>query len=175
MVQSVELLLDPSTESAIRDQWAQLRAAGLPSEWRATRGAHRPHITVGVAGATTPDVEESLHGVATRLPIWLEVGSSLVFLHRFEILVRAVSPTDELRALQAEVHHLLVTCPGVPDTMLPDRWTPHVTLAHRLLPEQTVAATGLLDWTPISATVIGIRRWDGDARQDWLLADPCGE
>ena len=46
MAQSVELLLDPTSEGRVRYQWQALHSAGLPSEYRAGDGSHRPHLTL---------------------------------------------------------------------------------------------------------------------------------
>ena len=52
MTQSVELTLDAAADRAVRDQWALLAEAGLPTEQRTVpSSSHRPHVTL-YAGAT---------------------------------------------------------------------------------------------------------------------------
>src|SRR4051794_15365587 len=68
---SVEILLDPVLERAVRDEWALLIEAGLPSAGRQTAPSNRPHITLAVrervdAAAFAP--------VAEGLPLDLELG-----------------------------------------------------------------------------------------------------
>jgi 2'-5' RNA ligase len=169
VVQSVELLLDPALDGRTREQWAALAVAGLPSQAGHRDSSNRPHITVGVAQAIGPVVERRLADLVDALPVVCELGDPLVFGGRRQILVRAVRVTDGLRALHGRVATVLEPCPGVPDTMRPAAWTPHVTLARRLTAEQTEAALGLLDFTTVRGAAVALRRWDGDARREWRL------
>ena len=53
MVQSVELLLDPDTEAAVRSSWDALAAVDLPSLASNTAESNRPHVTLAVAETGT--------------------------------------------------------------------------------------------------------------------------
>ncbi len=87
------------------------------------------------------------------------------------IVVRLVVPTPALLDVQHRVHAVVGGCPGVPDTMRPGDWTPHVTLARRVPAEQLPEMlAGVLDEPDIIGTVVGIRRWDGDNRREWRIA-----
>ena len=54
MVQSVELLLDPDADALIRNQWAQLAAAGLPSQALHTGDSNAPHVTLAARASIDP-------------------------------------------------------------------------------------------------------------------------
>ena len=57
------------------------------------------------------------------------------------------------------------------DSLASGRWTPHVTLALRLAPEQLGSAVQVLASTPrdLVGRVSGLRRWNGDARRAWTV------
>ncbi|NEW41566.1 2'-5' RNA ligase family protein [Nocardia cyriacigeorgica] len=173
MVQSVELVLDDTAEEHIREQWAVLAEAGLPGVLRRPAAGDppkRPHITVAVAKQIWPRIDHDLEKLPFRR-FQVRLGGVLVFGARRPILVRLVVPTEELLACQRRVHALVSPCPGVPGNMHPDQWTPHVTLARRVPPPQlgeaVLAVAAERDFT---ATVVGIRRWDGDERRAWPVA-----
>ncbi|MFD6224771.1 2'-5' RNA ligase family protein [Nocardia asteroides] len=166
MVQSVELLLDEHAEAEVRRQWAVLAAAGIAGP----RGpGHRPHVTVAVAREIWPRIDRALAGLAFR-PLPIRLGGLLVFGARRPILVRSVVVTADLLDLQRRVHEMVEPCPGVPATMRPDAWTPHVTLARRVPPERLgPAITAVAADHDFPAVVVGIRRWDGEARQERVV------
>jgi 2'-5' RNA ligase len=169
VVQSVELLFDSELDAVLRAQWRALSAAGLPGQDRNRAPSNRPHVTVAVATAIYPRIDKKLASVAARLPIACTLAGPNVFSHRTDILVRLVEPSPGLLELHAEVASRLRDCPGRPDNLAPGGWTPHVTLGRRLHREQTTQALELLEWAPRRGTFIGLRRWDGDARREWLL------
>lgn len=165
-MQSVELLLDETAEAAIRRQWQLLAAAGISSP----TPDHRPHITVAVAREIWPRLDRALSQHPFR-PLPVRIGGLLIFGARHPILVRPVVPTEELLALQRRIAAIVEPCPGVPATMRPGAWTPHVTLARRLKPDRVGAAMEAVATDRDStATVVGIRRWDGDRRIEWPIA-----
>ncbi|MEU4314676.1 2'-5' RNA ligase family protein [Nocardia sp. NPDC024068] len=176
MVQSVELLLDEAAEQRIRRQWELLAEAGLPGLGRGGRTSgdldgHRPHITVAVARQIWPRIEQELDGLPFR-PFPIHLGGVLVFGARRPILVRAVTPTEQLLAWHRRVHQVVSPCPDIPANLRPGRWTPHITLARRVLPQrigEAVAAVATDKDT--AATVVGVRRWDGDRRRAWAIAE----
>ncbi|QLY33764.1 2'-5' RNA ligase family protein [Nocardia huaxiensis] len=166
MVQSVELILDETSEAEIHRQWQTLAAAGL----HAPSPAHRPHITVAVAQEIWPRLDKTL-GQQGFQPFPLRLGGLLVFGARSPILVRAVVPSAELLTLQHKIFEVIAACPGIPTNLRPDAWTPHVTLARRLREGQLQAALDAVGSDrDYRATVVGIRRWDGDRRLEWPVA-----
>jgi 2'-5' RNA ligase len=170
MVQSVELLLDDAADAEIRRQWQLLADAGIPSLAEKKIEANRPHITVAVARQIWPRIDHALDQLTFR-PIPVRLGGLLVFGARHPILVRSVVPSEQLLALQRRIFAAVSQCPGIPANVHPDEWTPHITLARRVpthhLGEAIHAVARDRDFP---ATVVGIRRWDGDQRREWPVA-----
>ena len=174
MVQSVELLLDDAADAEIRRQWESLAQAGVTGPSAHRRATDRPHITVAVAHEIWPRIDRALER-CDFAPIPVRLGGLLIFGKRRPILVRHVVPTESLLALHRLIHRTVAPCPGVPANVRPDEWTPHVTLARRFpitgLGEAIDAVAHDRDFP---ATVVGIRRWDGEQRRAWLVADATG-
>ncbi|NKY52920.1 2'-5' RNA ligase family protein [Nocardia vermiculata] len=170
MVQSVELILDEAAEAEVRRQWRSLANAGIHSP----APDHRPHITAAVAREVWPRLDRPLAALSLP-PLPVRLGGLLVFGARRLVLVRLVVPTAELLALQRDVAEVVAGCPGIPATTRPGAWTPHVTLARRLQPGQIETAIDAVAADRDSAaTVVGIRRWDGDRRTERLIARGSG-
>src|SRR5579875_2967912 len=142
MVQSVELLLDQDAEQRIRDEWATLADAGLPSLASHRGATNRPHCTVAVAPS---GLEGALDGIRAVFRGWhlaerglpVVVGPPVLFGgHRGQwVLARLVVPARPLITLHSAVHRAIDA--GAPDAAVvdqtrPDAWTPHVTLARRM-------------------------------------------
>ena len=172
--QSVELLLDPESDTLVRGLWARLFDAGMPSQARHRGASNRPHVTLVALPSLPADAEPRLaEAVAGRLPVVGTWGEVATFGHGPWTLVWLVEPSAGMRRLHDEVARVC----DVPSGHLtaPDRWTPHVTLARRvsardldavrrLVSEPVAAATG----TPMPAEEV--RRWDGAAKVDWVVA-----
>lgn len=162
----VELLPDPSTDAAVRDQWRLLDEAGLPSQARHRSTSNRPHVTVTMTRAW-PDPADLRAAVAplAALPVPVRLGAPVVFGRGPFILARLVVATEALLALHRDlVAHLP---PLGSELLVPDRWTPHVTLARRLDAGQVAQALALLAQAPErDATLERARHWDSAARLD---------
>ncbi|MEV6429816.1 2'-5' RNA ligase family protein [Nocardia sp. NPDC051463] len=170
MVQSVELLLDDAADTEIRRQWQLLADAGIPSVAAKTAETTRPHITIAVAKELWPRIDHVLEQQSFRqFPVRL--GGLLVFGSRHPILVRAVVPSEQLLAVHRRIFSIVAQCPGVPSNLHPDEWTPHVTLARRVSHQQLGEAVHVVARDrDFPATIVGIRRWDGDQRREWPVA-----
>jgi hypothetical protein len=189
MAHSIELLLDARSDGVIRAAWQALADAGLPSQVNVTSATNRPHITLLAAERISPEVDEVLRELAPRLPMDCVVGAHVVFGGSRLTLARLIVPSAELLALHAEVYRLalpFVTGQPFPHCR-PGHWTAHATLGRRLTPVQVGAAMasapevapevapGLTAPDPMApdhrGEVVGLRRWDSDARTDHLLID----
>jgi 2'-5' RNA ligase len=175
VVQSVELLLDPAAEARIRHEWDLLFEAGLPTGRRAEPSpSHRPHITLYAATAIGAEAEVSLRPLMDGLRLRLHLGGCLFFGSGRGgfVLVRQVLVSAELLRLQGQVAAM---CQGNDggrglDHFGPGHWTPHVTLARRMLPRQAGRALEILGHArELPVTVTQCRRWDGPAGAEWLL------
>ncbi|CAA9302299.1 MAG: hypothetical protein AVDCRST_MAG48-1424 [uncultured Friedmanniella sp.] len=171
MTQSVELALDADAERAVRELWARLADAGLPTEQRATPSpSHRPHVTLLAADRLEPEADAALSGLLEGLDLPLRLGGLLAFGPRrgSVVLARQVVVGRPLLDLQTAVAAL---CGADPDGHFgPGRWTPHVTLARRVPVEQLSAVVAALgDLPELLATSRRCRRWDSEQRTTWEL------
>ncbi|MET0758756.1 MAG: 2'-5' RNA ligase family protein [Mycobacterium sp.] len=168
MVHSVELVFDPDTEAAIRHIWDGLREAGIPSQ----APASRPHATLTVAERIDPEVDQLLSSLADRFPLSCRIGAPLLFGRSKVVLARLVVPTTPLLDVHADVHRLCMPHlqPGPMPNALPGQWTGHVTLARRLVPGQLGRALRIAGKPQeIAGSVIGLRRWDGNKKQEFAI------
>jgi 2'-5' RNA ligase len=170
VVQSVELILDDRSDAAVRRQWARLADTGLPSKARQTASTNRPHVTLAALASIDPSCEVALREAADGvLPLDLRLGAPAVFGRGPFVLARIVIPSRTLLAVHTRVAEIV----GTPEatSLSPGRWTPHVTLAKRLTGSQVAAALAVLPAGDIEARGVAIRRWDSDARRDWVVTD----
>jgi 2'-5' RNA ligase len=165
MVHSVELLFDPDAEAAVRRSWDELRAVGV----RAQTPAARPHATLTVADRIDDAVLPALAELAGAFGFEVRIGAAVVFGRSAGILARLVVPSVELLDLHAEVcrsagPHLR---PGPLPHTVPGDWTPHVTLARRVAPDQLAAALHIAGRpADITAVASGLRLWNGNDRTE---------
>jgi hypothetical protein len=158
-MRSIELTFDPTTDAAVRADWSALAEAGLPSLASHTSASNRPHISVAVG----PDLDPGAGEAFRVLPVELRFAGYVTFTPRrgVHVLARSVIVSRALLDLHASVHAALS---GALDITLPDRWTPHVTLARRLTPEQLARALTVLP-AASDGLVTGARLWDNTTRE----------
>ena len=171
MTQSVELTLDARTDAAVREQWARLAEADLPTEQRTQPSpSHRPHVTLFAAEAIDPGADARLPELLTGLSLELRIGGVLLFGPRRGkvIVVRQVVLSRALLELQTAVAALCGADPA--GQFGPGRWTPHVTLARRVPAAQLGSVmTALGDLPELEALSRRCRRWDSVQRETWEL------
>ncbi|MFF0817637.1 2'-5' RNA ligase family protein [Rhodococcus sp. NPDC003318] len=170
MVQSVELLLDTELDTAIRREWRRLSDAALPSQDVVRKSTNRPHITLAVARHIDPETDLLLQQQLTPPNLHLALGGVVIFGGHRKTLAYLVIPTAGLLALQRSIFRVLHTSPGIPAHIHPGDWTPHITLARRVFPDEIGPAVNLLTPAQAHGAAAGIRRWDGDARREWRIA-----
>ncbi|MFW0793021.1 2'-5' RNA ligase family protein [Gordonia sp. CPCC 205515] len=175
MVHSLELLLDDDADQRVRTEWAQLAAAGLPHQGTVRSGTNRPHATLLVAEHIADSVHPALAPAAMSLPIALRLGAPLLFGQGSKVtLARLVVPSSDLLSVHATVGRLAADHLGDDPHLFPHgapgQWTPHVTLARRLTPEQVAEAIGVLDLrSEIAGTFSALRHWNGDDKTERVL------
>lgn len=169
-MQSVELLLDAELDAAVRRQWARLSAEALPSQDVVRKSTNRPHITLAVARHIDPETELILQQGLISPKLRVTLGGLVVFGGQRKTLAYLVIPTAGLLALQRTVFRLIHASPGIPAHTHPGEWTPHVTLARRVFPDEIGPAVNALTPREMTGSVDGIRRWDGDAKREWRIA-----
>ncbi len=155
MAQALELFFDPTTEATVKDVWARLEAAGVPSLATRTHRRHRPHISLRVAerieASQLRGARECL--AATHLDVTLYAPA--VF-PRPGVLYLSVVPTLALLRLHEEVHAALRDSMVVPrDGYSVGAWMPHCTLAQDLTRAQLVRGIDLLHDQPVIAAHVG--------------------
>lgn len=173
MTHSIELLLDERSDSTIRHMWAVLDEAGIPSAAAIRSSTNRPHITLLAAGRISPAVDRELASLADRFPIPCVIGAPLVFGTGRFTLTRMVVSSAQLLATQADVYERCLphlSAEPFPHSA-PGQWVPHVTLGRRLTSAQVGESLGVREVTTpeIAGDLIGLRRWDGDQREEHLM------
>ena len=79
-------------------------------------------------------------------------------------------PSSDLLGLHARVDDALAGCGPSAAHLSPGTWTPHVTLARSLTPEQVGTALAALGTLPdLDGEVVAVRRWDARERRTWIL------
>lgn len=168
MVHSVELVFDDNTEAVVRHIWDTLREAGIPSQ----APASRPHATLTVAERIDAEVDAVLASLTDRFPLPCRIGAPLFFGRAKAVLARLVVPTAALLDVHAEVYELCLPYlhPGPMANAQPDGWTPHVTMARRVVPAQMGRAVRIAAKPPeITGAVTGLRRWDGNSKREFPI------
>lgn len=155
-MQSIELLLAPSADAAVRADWSLLAGLGLPSRQRHRGASNAPHLSlveaerIEVPVAPIPPIDLVLTGLVV-----------LGMAPRGLVLARRVEVTEGLLALRARV---LAVAEGLSEFSAPDRWTPHVTLGSRMSAEQIDTAIGALDASPVTVAATSARHWNSETR-----------
>ena len=147
-MRTVELLLDARLEDGVRDLWARLHEAGLPSLATHRHPTNRPHLTLLTASS-----------IAGLPPLPLPVAAELAGVRMLgRALVREVTPTAELRRIQAELRS---AWPG--DSPL--EWIPHISLALRVPADRRQAALDALAGLPAEhGQFVAARSYDTETR-----------
>lgn len=163
-MRSIELVLDPESDAAVRATWAALVAADLPSLGRSDTNS--PHVTL-IAGDDVPVPS----GFDVPVPTRLRLGGVLLFPAGSgrSVLVRAVVVDPALAAFHASLHR---AAPEGTATSAPGAWSPHVSFARRVRDEDLGRAVAALRGAPLpdTLTVGGVRHWDGETRTVTPLA-----
>ena len=146
---TVELLLDPALDDAVRQLWQRLHDAGLRSLATHTHATNRPHITLATAETLPPDLP-------ITLPVPVRLSSARALGRAF--VLTADSP--ELRALQAAVHRRIGSLNPLHD---PPSWIPHVSLALTMPPEQRDRALSLITFDG-EGECVAARSYDSASR-----------
>ena len=170
-MRTVELVLDDALDDTVREVWARLHAAGLPSLATHDHPTNRPHLTVAVAADLPPAVTDAL----AALPLRVQLGEVHAFApppgsRRGGAVVWRVVPDDDLRSLHAAVWAAL---DGVETSPMhtPAAWDPHISLALRARPEAASEALALLsDLYPARGLLTGARSYDLRSRDLRQLA-----
>ena len=157
---SLDLVLAPEHDRAVRARWDALHAAGLPSLTTHRSSSNAPHLTVlsapGFENAVLQDARELLRPL---LPILLPVAGLTVLGSGPFVLTEALAVPPGLHTAAAELRRM---CGGENRP-----WIPHVTLAARLDATAVGRALEVLSDVPAPRALeaVALRRWDPDRRE----------
>ncbi|MCP3426771.1 2'-5' RNA ligase family protein [Rothia sp. AR01] len=161
---SLDLLLDPAADARVRERWAALDAAGLPSQARHGSPTNAPHLTVLAAPAIGAELrEEARRLLADVLPAPMTVDGVVVLGRGPYVVADLVLPPpgllDAVARLRASVPLRAASGYGT------GPWLPHLTLARRVQREDLPAVFAALAEAPglDAAAGVSVRRWDPDA------------
>ena len=173
-MQSVELLLDPATDAAVRAEWAALASAGLPSQAHHRGESNAPHVSVAVADGFPEAGEDALVTSARDLPFPVRLGPPVLLGGRRLVLARLVVVDRSLLDLHAAVATALTGATGPSPHTTPGRWVPHVTLARGIPADALTSALGVLRGDDgavpeLTGRAVELRRWDSEARRAWAV------
>ena len=114
--------------------------------------------------------ESELPEIVAGIDLTVRVGAVMIFGPRNGtcILVRQVLASVELLQLQQRV---ALACEADPKGQFgAGRWSPHVTLARRVLSDDVGKAVSVLgSHGELDARIQRCRRWDGNRRTAWWL------
>ena len=162
-MRTVELLGDDGLERGGRAAWRRLDQVGLPSLARHQHPTNRPHLTLASAEPWPPAAAAALAEALRALPIEVRLDRLCFFGGRTGVLAWTVDGGSALRDLQAQVWSALDGADRNPQHD-PATWTPHISLARRLPPDQAPLAAVALSGIAPSGTLNRARSYDTETR-----------
>jgi 2'-5' RNA ligase len=162
-MRTVELLGDDELDRAVRAAWRRLDQTGLSSLARHQHPTSRPHLTLASAGQLPPGAAAALADALRALPIQVRLDGLHFFGGRAGVLAWVVDGGSTLRDLQAKVWSALDGADRNPQHE-PGTWTPHISLARRLRPEQAPLAAVALGGIVAGGTLNRARSYDSVTR-----------
>jgi 2'-5' RNA ligase len=162
-MRTVELLADDGLDRAVRAAWRRLDQVGLPSLAQHGHPTNRPHLTLASAEEWPPTAAAALADALRALPIGVRLDRLLFFGGRAGVLAWSVDGGPALREVQARVWSAL---DGADRNQqhAPGAWTPHISLARRLQPDQAPLAAVALGGIVADGTLDRARSYDSATR-----------
>ncbi|MEU6845567.1 2'-5' RNA ligase family protein [Streptomyces sp. NPDC046716] len=136
---TVELLPDDEADELVREAWAALAAAGMPSQAGHTHPTNRPHITLFTLPTMPPELRLALRdALSAALPLPLRITGPHVFPGRTSTLAWLVAADPALMELRVRLRELAEGALGTEcvrdDVQRPEDWRPHLTLGRSRRP-----------------------------------------
>jgi 2'-5' RNA ligase len=162
-MQTVELLGDDELDRAVRAAWRRLDQVGLSSLARHQHPTNRPHLTLASADQWPPGAAAALAAALGALPVPVRLDRLLFFGGRAGVLAWAVDGGGALRDLQAQIWSALDGADRNPQHQ-PGTWTPHISLARHLQPDQAPLAAIAVGGVMPTGTLNAARSYDSLTR-----------
>ncbi|MDQ2810536.1 MAG: 2'-5' RNA ligase family protein [Actinomycetota bacterium] len=162
-MRTVELLGDDGLDRAVRAAWRRLDQAGFSSLAQHRHPTNQPHVTLASAEQFPPGAVAAIADALRVLPILVQLDRLHFFGGRTGMLAWAVDGGSALRELQARVWSALDGMGRNPQHE-PGAWTPHISLARRLLPGQMTLAAQAVGETVAGGALSGARSYDSVTR-----------
>ncbi|MGW1987958.1 2'-5' RNA ligase family protein [Streptomyces collinus] len=166
-MRTVEVLLDETAETVVRQAWRRLADAGLPSQAGHPSPTNSPHLTLAACPELTAPIRWELAGAAAVLPLPVRFTGLVRFGRPTSVLAWALDLDSALAGLHRRVWEA-VASDSPPETLNPfhhpTRWSPHITLGRTRRPGAFTdrQIPGLLPAPPLSARLITLRSYDTD-------------
>jgi 2'-5' RNA ligase len=169
-VRTVELLGDDGLDRAVRAAWRRLDEAGVPSLGRHGHRTNRPHLTLVSVDDFPPGAAQAIQAALGALPVRVRLGGLHFFGGRAGVLAWAADGGAALRDLQATVWRALDGA-GRNPLQEPGAWTPHISLARRLRPDQEALAAQAVGTLVVGGALSQARSYDSVTRTVLALAE----
>jgi 2'-5' RNA ligase len=162
-MRTVELVGDGQLDQAVRAAWRRLDRAGFSSLGQHRHPTNRPHLTLASAAEFPPGAAATIAGALRGLPVPVRLDGLHFFGGRAGVLAWAVDGGQALRDLQARVWAALDGGDRNPQHA-PGDWTPHVSLARRVPPDQVARAAQAVGADVVTGALSGARSYDSLTR-----------
>ena len=160
----MELLPGDGLDRAVRAAWHRLDQAGLGSLARHRHPTNRPHLTLASAEEQfSPGAGAAIATALELLPVRVRLDGLVFFGGRASVLAWAVDGGDDLREVQARIWAALDGADANPQHQ-PGTWTPHISLARRLRPDQHELAARAIGPAVASGELSAARSYDSVTR-----------
>jgi hypothetical protein len=174
MSRGVVLWPDDRTSSIVWGLWRELEDAGIATLSTESHGRHRPHVSLAVGEDL--DHQSALEALV-RVPegrIPLRIDSVGIFPDGTDVLHVVMSSE-----LQSEYRRVNSLVEGLLQDPWPyyqlDRWTPHLTIAHRLTPVELSIALPIIGANlPVVGTLETGGVEDGGTGERWIAGSHPG-
>lgn len=164
---SLDLVLDPGSDAAVRAGWAALSEAGLPSQADHRGASNAPHATLLAAEEITSAVQQTaVDALGPLLPRAVAASGLVVLGGSRYALARLLVLDPELLAAVAAVRRAA----GLQEVP----WVPHVTIGRRMTADDVAAALQVVGGDAGRLVLGGLRRWDPATRTVTSLVEPDG-
>jgi 2'-5' RNA ligase len=167
---AVCLLFDTRSDLRVRELWARLEAAGVPTLATHTHGRHHPHLSYAVLRDWDLErVHETLCALPAAEPFTMSFHGTLAFPRGRAALAPAIAADVSLRQWRI-VTALEATGADLHRHYEAGQWVPHVSVATRAQGAQLATVVkAIADVLPLTVRVDRAALIDSATGQTWRL------